>query len=90
MESQQLLPKSQVIQEKLFSGAKAGADPAEQMPKVYKHQGIIAKRAAQTRASKSLILQTCNVLAKHRLAEQGGSLGRPVRFCRASPRRPKE
>ena len=57
MESQQLLPKSQVIQEKFFSGAKAGADPGEQMPKVYKHQGIIAKRAAQTRASKSLILQ---------------------------------
>jgi hypothetical protein len=45
MESQQLLPKSQVIQEKFFSGTKAKADPDEQMPKVYKHQGIIAKRA---------------------------------------------
>jgi hypothetical protein len=65
MESQQLLPKSQVIQEKFFSGTKAGADPDEQMPKVYKHQGIIAKRAAHRRASKSLILQTCEVLAKH-------------------------
>ena len=50
-----MLPKSQVIQEKFFSGTKAGADPDEQMPKVYKHQGIIAKRAAHRRASKSLI-----------------------------------
>jgi hypothetical protein len=70
MQSQQLLPKRQVLQKKLFSGAKAGDDPAEQMSKAHKHQGIIAKKRAGQRASKSLILQTRRVLARHRVPAQ--------------------
>jgi hypothetical protein len=66
MQSEQLLPKSQVLQEKFFSGAKAGGDPAEQMSNTHKHPGIIAKTAPNRRATKSLILQTCKVLARHR------------------------
>jgi hypothetical protein len=46
MESHQLLPKSEVLQKKFFSGAKGGDDPAEQMSQALKHQGIIAKRVA--------------------------------------------
>lgn len=45
MESQQLLPKVEVLQQEFFSGAKHGDDPAEQMLKAQKHQGIIAKSA---------------------------------------------
>ena len=43
VQSQQLLPKSEVLQEQFFSGAKEGDDPAEQMSKAHKHLGIIAK-----------------------------------------------
>src|ERR1035437_3523482 len=67
-DSQQLLSKSQVLQKKFFSGAKAGDDPAKQISKAHKHQGIIAKSALQRRASNSLILQACKVLAKHTFA----------------------
>ena len=45
MQSQQLLPKGEVLQEEFFSGAKDGDDPAKQMSKAHKHQGIIAKSA---------------------------------------------
>jgi hypothetical protein len=45
VQSQQLLPKGEVLQEEFFSGAKDGEDPAEQMSKAHKHQGIIAKSA---------------------------------------------
>jgi hypothetical protein len=43
MQSQQLLPKSEVLQEEFPSGAKHRDDPAEQISKAHKHQGIIAK-----------------------------------------------
>ena len=65
MQSQQLLPKGEVLQEEFSSGAKDGDDPAEQMSKAHKHQGIIAKGAQRRCASKSLILRTCRVLARH-------------------------
>jgi hypothetical protein len=45
VQSQQLLPKGEVLQEEFFSGAKDGDDPAEQISKAHKHQGIIAKGA---------------------------------------------
>jgi hypothetical protein len=45
VQSQQLLPKGEVLQEEFFSGAKDGEDPAQQMSKAHKHRGIIAKSA---------------------------------------------
>jgi hypothetical protein len=65
VQSQKLLPKGEVLQEEFFSGAKDGDDPAEQMSKAHKHQVIIAKSAQRGFASKSLILRTCRVLARH-------------------------
>jgi hypothetical protein len=44
VQSQQLLPKSEVFQEKYFSGAKDGDNPSKQMSKAHRHLGIIAKR----------------------------------------------
>jgi hypothetical protein len=73
VQSQQLLPKSEVLQEEFFSGAKDGEDPAEQMSKAHQHQVIIAKSAQRWLASKSLILRLCRVLARHRLSGQNGS-----------------
>jgi hypothetical protein len=67
VQSPELLPKGEVLKEEFFSGAKDGDDPAEQMSKARKHQGIIAKKATGRCASKSLILQTRRVLARHRL-----------------------
>jgi hypothetical protein len=58
------LPKGEVIQEEFFSGTKDGDDPAEQISKAHKHQGIIAKGAPGKCSSKSLILRTCKVLAR--------------------------
>jgi hypothetical protein len=49
VQSQQLLPKSEVLQQELFSGAKNGDDPAQQVLKADKHQGIITKSAGQER-----------------------------------------
>ena len=69
MQSQQLLPKGEVLQEEFFSGAKDGEDPAEQMSKAHKHQGIIAKSAPGRCSSKSLILRLCRVLARHSLSD---------------------
>jgi uncharacterized oxidoreductase len=66
VQSQELLPKGEVLQDEFFSGAKDGDDPAEQMSKARKHQGIIAKSAPGRCASKSLILRTRVVLARHR------------------------
>ena len=66
VQSQQLLPKGEVLQEEFFSGAKDGEDPAEQMSKAHKHQGIIAKSAPGRSSFKSLILRLCRVLARHR------------------------
>ncbi len=43
VESQQLLPKSEVFQDEFFSGAKGRDNPAEQMSKAHQHQVIIAK-----------------------------------------------
>ena len=68
MQSQELLPKGEVLQEEFFSGAKDGEDPAEQMSKAHKHRVIIAKSAQRGSASNSLILLTCRVLARHRLS----------------------
>src|SRR5208337_597608 len=45
VQSQQLLTKGEVLQQEFFSGAKDGENPAEQMSKAHKHQGIIAKSA---------------------------------------------
>jgi len=42
-------------------------DPAEQMSKTHEHQGIIAKSALRKCTSKSLILRTHGVLARHRI-----------------------
>ena len=70
MQSQQLLPKCEVLQEEFFSGAKDGEDPAEQMSKAHKHQGITAKSAPGRCSSKSLILRLCRVLARHRRKEE--------------------
>src|SRR5664279_399037 len=67
VQSQQLLPKGEVLQEEFFSGAKDGEDPAEQMSKAHKHQGIIAKSALGRCSSKSLILRLCRVLARRRI-----------------------
>src|ERR1019366_4160950 len=64
VQSQQLLPKGEVLQEEFFSGAKDGDDPAEQISKTHKHQGIIAKSAPRRCACKSLILRTRGVLAR--------------------------
>jgi hypothetical protein len=55
VQSQQLLPKGEVLQKEFFSGAKDGEDPAEQMSKAHKHQGIIAKSAPGRCSSKSSI-----------------------------------
>jgi len=66
VQSQQLLPKGEVLQEEFFSGAKDGDDPAEQISKTHKHQGIIAKSAPRRCACKSLILRTRRVLARDR------------------------
>lgn len=49
MQSQELLPKGEVLQDEFFSGAKDGGDPAEQMSKARRHQGIIAKSAPAAR-----------------------------------------
>ena len=67
MQSQQLLPKREVLQEEFFSGAKDGEETAEQMSKAPKRQVIIAKGAPGRCSSKSLILLLCRVLARHRL-----------------------
>jgi len=48
-----------------FSRAHDGEDPAEQMSKAPKRQVIIAKGAPRRFASKSLILRTRRVLARH-------------------------
>jgi len=50
VQSQQLLPKGEVLQEEIFSGAKDGDDPAEQMSKPHKHQGILSQSVPHTRA----------------------------------------
>jgi hypothetical protein len=63
VQSQQLLPRGEVLQE-FLSGAKDGDDPAEQILKAPKHQGIIAKSEPGWCASKSLILRTRRVLAR--------------------------
>ena len=65
MQSQQLLPKGEVLEEEFSSGAKDGEDPAEQMSKAHKHQGIIAKSAQRRQFPKLLILRLCRVLARH-------------------------
>ncbi len=44
MQSQQLLPKGEVLEEEFFAGAKDGDEPAEQMAHAHKHQGILAKK----------------------------------------------
>jgi hypothetical protein len=64
VQSQQLLPKSEVLEEEFSSRAKGGDNPAEQMSKAHKHQAIIAKSAQRWFASKSLILRTSRVLAR--------------------------
>ena len=52
VQSQQLLPKSEVLEEVFSSRAKGGDNPAEQMSKAHEHQGIIAKaRRADAPAS---------------------------------------
>ena len=58
MQSQQLLPKREVLEEEFFSGTKGRNNPAEQMSKAHKHQGIIAKNPPCRRAAKALILPT--------------------------------
>ena len=47
VQSQELLPKGEVLQEKFFSGATDGDNPSKQMSKAYKHLGIIAKSAQE-------------------------------------------
>ena len=83
MQSQQLLPKGEVLHEEFFSGAKDGDHPAKQMSKARKHQGIIAKSAPGKCASKSLILLTRRVLARHkdrlRLVDQLRGISQQVR-----------
>ena len=66
MQSHQLLPKGEISREELFSGAKEGDDPAEHMSNAHEHRGIIAKGAPSGCASKSLILLTRRVLARHK------------------------
>jgi GTP cyclohydrolase II len=66
VQSQQLLPKGEVLQEECFSGAKDGDDPAKQILKARKHQGIIAKSEPGRCASKSLILRMYGIVASHR------------------------
>jgi hypothetical protein len=65
VQSQQLLPKGEVLQEEVSSRAKGGDNQAEQISKAHKHQVIIAKSAQRKFASKSLILRTRRVLARH-------------------------
>jgi hypothetical protein len=66
VQSQQLLPKCEVLQKEFFSGEKGRNNPAEQMSKAHKNQVIIAKNGPRRFASKSLILRTRRVLARHR------------------------
>ena len=66
MKSQQLLAQGEVLEDEVIPRAKDGDDPAEQMSKAHKHQGIIAKSGPRRCASKSLILRTRRVLARHR------------------------
>jgi hypothetical protein len=50
VQSQQLLPKGEVLQEEFFSSAKDGEDPAEQTSKAHRHQGILSKSVPHRRA----------------------------------------
>jgi hypothetical protein len=59
------LPKCEVLQEEFLSRAKHSENPAEQMSKAHRHQGMLAKNAPRRFASKSLILRTRRVLARH-------------------------
>ena len=65
MQSQQLLPKGEVLQEEFFSGAKDGEDPAEQMSKAHKHDRILTEFVLCRRALKSLILRMYGIFASH-------------------------
>jgi hypothetical protein len=49
VQSQQLLPKGEVLKVEFSSRVKGGDNPAEQMSKAHKHQGIIAKSAQRVR-----------------------------------------
>lgn len=84
MESEQLLPKRKVLQEELFSGAKARDHPPEQMAKEHKHHGIIAKIGPYWSAFKSLILRTLRVLARHR-SPNAQKPDNPARRAAAKP-----
>jgi hypothetical protein len=69
VQSQELLPKGEVLQDEFFSGAKDGGDPAEQMSKARRHQVIIAKSAPGRPPQvidSAEILRTRRVLARHR------------------------
>ena len=73
MQSQQLLPKGEVLQQEFFSGAKDGDNPAEQMSKALEHQGIIANSVPRRCAPKSLILRTYGIVASHRVGPPRGT-----------------
>jgi hypothetical protein len=38
MQSEQLLPKGEVLQNKVFSGVNGGDEPAEEISKAHKHE----------------------------------------------------
>jgi hypothetical protein len=82
VKSQQLLPKGEVLQEEFFSRAKDGGHPSKQMSKAHKHQVMIAKSAQRRCASKSLILRTRRVLAKHSVKESDPYFGRDDDYSR--------
>jgi hypothetical protein len=50
VQSQQLLPKGEVLEEEFSSRAKGGDKPAEQMSKAHKHQ-VIIKRSGRISAA---------------------------------------
>ena len=78
MQSQQLLPKREVLEEEFFSGTKGGNNPAEQMSKAHKHQGIIAKLAPCRRAAKALIVPTRRVLARRMPGQADSGADKPA------------
>jgi hypothetical protein len=57
VQSQQLLPKGEVLKEEFFSGTKRADEPAEEVPNEPNHPKILTSNRRRGCASKSLILR---------------------------------
>jgi hypothetical protein len=78
VQGQQLLPKGEVLQKESFSGAKDGDDPSPVDAQGAQTSGNHGEKRAAQCTSKSLILRTRRVLARHSL------LARPVALLASS------